>query len=38
MLTLQLTDGTDNAYEIVDLPLFDPKKYIVRGIDRTLRE
>ena len=38
VLTLRLTDGTDHASEIVDLPFFDPDKYIVRGIDRTLPE
>ena len=38
VLTLRLTDGTDNACEIVDLPIFDPDKNIVRGIDRTLLE
>ena len=38
VLTLRLTDGTDNACEIVDLPIFDPDKNIVRGIDRTLPE
>ena len=38
VLTLRLTDGTDHACEIVDLPFFDPDKNIVRGIDRTLPE
>ena len=38
VLSLRLTDGTDHACEIVDLPFFDPDKYIVRGIDRTLPE
>ena len=38
VLTLRLSDGTDNACEIVDLPFFDPDKNLVRGIDRTLPE
>jgi len=38
VLTLRLTNGTDHACEIVDLPFFDPDKNIVRGIDRTLPE
>ena len=38
VLTLRLTDGTDNDCEIVDLPFFDPDKNIVRGIDRTIPE
>jgi len=35
-MELKLPDGTVHACEIVDVPFFDAKKDIVRGVDRTI--
>ncbi len=35
-LRLRFLDGTEHPCEIVDLPFFDPKKEIARGIDKTI--
>ena len=37
-LEVRLPDGNIHPSEIVDLPFFDPKKLIVRGLDRTIPE
>ena len=37
-ISMRLSDGTEHASHIVDLPFFDREKHIVRGIDRSIPE